>query len=147
MKIFSSRPPWYAEGLAFECARCGNCCAGPGEGYVWVKPADIDAIAEFLNMPVEAFRKQYVRSVLKRFSLVEEPKSKDCCFLEYDDEGKSMCRIYPIRPIQCRTWPFWPANLGDCDDWCHAGRRCPGINRGPRHALDEIQQKRRLTVP
>ena len=145
MKIFSRKPPWYAEGLAFECSRCGNCCAGPGEGYVWVKAADMEAIAEYLEMPQEDLRKQYLRKVVKRFSLIEEPKSKDCCFLEYDGEGKSMCRIYPVRPIQCRTWPFWPSNLSHTDHWCLAGRRCPGINRGPTHEIDEIQRKQQQT--
>ena len=147
MKIFAGRSPWYAEGLAFECVSCGRCCAGPGEGYVWVTIDDIEAIAEFLEMPVDPFRKRYVRRVLKRFSLVEEPGSKDCCFLRYDDRGLSKCAIYPVRPTQCRTWPFWPGNLGDREDWCMAGRGCPGINRGEVHDVDEIQRKRRRTSP
>ena len=147
MKILARRPPWYANGLAFECARCGGCCAGPSEGYVWVGARDIEAIADFLEMPPDVVRKRHVRRVLKRFSLLEDPKSKDCCFLRYDEQGLSKCAIYPVRPIQCRTWPFWPSNLGDQDDWCLAGRRCPGINRGEGHQADEIQRKRRQTRP
>jgi Fe-S-cluster containining protein len=147
MKIFARRPCWYADGLAFECVRCGRCCAGPGEGYVWVRAEDIDAIAEHLRLPVEQVRRRWVRRVGQRHSLVEEPRSKDCCFLRYDADGLSKCLVYPVRPIQCRTWPFWPANLVGPENWCLAGRRCPGINRGQTHTSDEIQRKRQQTNP
>ena len=46
MKLFH-RQPWYAGGLAFECTQCGQCCAGPNEGYVWVNDAEVARLDEF----------------------------------------------------------------------------------------------------
>ena len=144
MALPSGRP-WYADGLAFECVRCGRCCAGPEEGYVWVTREEIAAIAEFLGMAEDDFRNRYVRRVGWRHSLVERAGNKDCIFLTYDANGLSACAIYPVRPVQCRTWPFWPANLKSPAAWSLAAQRCPGINRGRKHAFDDIQQKRSRT--
>ena len=38
--------PWYRDGLAFSCTRCGACCTG-GPGYVWVSPEEIEELARF----------------------------------------------------------------------------------------------------
>jgi hypothetical protein len=145
MKIFSDKPPWYVAGLAFECIRCGRCCAGPEEGYVWVTEHQVRQIAEHLGLPVQEVRREYVRRVGQRLSLVENRKSRDCIFLRYDDQGRSQCLIYPVRPVQCRTWPFWPGNLRSPRTWLSASERCPGINRGPLHEIDEIQARREKT--
>jgi len=145
MKILSNREPWYAGGLAFECVRCGRCCAGPAEGYVWVTPEEVRRIAEFLGQDVGDFRNRYCRRVGRRTSLVEDAETKDCVFLRRDGEGLACCAVYPVRPTQCRTWPFWPSNLLDRDAWALAAMRCPGVNRGPLHGLDEIERKRRRT--
>ena len=37
--------PWYRDGLAFTCTRCGACCTG-APGYVWVDADEIAALAE-----------------------------------------------------------------------------------------------------
>lgn len=144
MKIFTTRA-WYAEGLAFECVRCGRCCAGPQEGYVWITGAEIEKLAEFLHLSVEEIHQRYLRRVGRRVSLVESPESKDCIFLRWDPEGNSKCAIYAVRPTQCWTWPFWPTNLFSQETWNLAALRCPGINRERRHDLDEIEDKRRRT--
>jgi len=139
MRFFRKKPPWYAAGLAFECARCGNCCAGPIEGYVWVSPADIAAIARDLGISQAEVSKKYVRRVGRRFSLIERDGNNDCIFLVGDGQGGRQCRIYRVRPTQCRTWPFWKSNLRSPASWAAAGMRCPGINTGPLVTSDEIE--------
>jgi len=126
--------PWYVAGLAFECLECGNCCAGPQEGYVWVDVEEIVSISKFLEMNERDFIKLYTRKARGKKCL-RETKSHDCVFLE---DGR--CAVYPVRPSQCRTWPFWSSNLHSPDDWCEAGKRCPGINRGKIHSLEYIQK-------
>jgi len=106
MKIFA-RTPWYVGGLAFECQECGRCCAGPEEGYVWVTLDDIATIANHLRIPLPEMQRRYVRRVGDRFSLTEHPGSNDCVFLRTDPDGQRRCRVYSVRPVQCRTWPFW----------------------------------------
>ncbi len=145
MKLFAQKTPWYSGGLAFECASCGRCCAGPEEGYVWISLAEIDALAEFLKLSPGEVQARHLRRVGRRFSLTEDAKTRDCVFLRYDSDGSGRCLIYPVRPRQCRAWPFWPVNLRDPDSWSQATRRCPGINRGRLHDQDEIQRKREQT--
>jgi Fe-S-cluster containining protein len=147
MSFFSHGERWYVAGLAFECTGCGTWCAGPGEGYVWTTSEEIVLIAAKLGISEAEMRRKYVRKVGRRFSLVEHADNKDCIFLVPDGDGRRKCKIYNVRPRQCRTWPFWPGNLSAPGDWLRAGLRCPGINRGPVHSLDEIETKRRATVP
>ncbi len=139
------KPPWYAGGLAFECQGCGGCCAGPEEGYVWVTQDDIEAIAAHLKITVQEMMSKHVRMVGKRFSLKEDPASKDCMFLEPGVDGQRRCSIYSCRPTQCLTWPFWASNLRGQDDWAIAGGRCRGINRGQSHSLEHIETRRDAT--
>jgi len=145
MSFFRSKPPWYVAGLAFECVECGHCCAGPEEGYVWVTEDEVTAIAKRLGMDEPAFRSQYVRKVGRRYSLREVQGSKDCVFLTERAGAGRGCRVYDVRPTQCRTWPFWARNLGGPDDWSEAGMRCPGINRGPLVPFKDIEDRMRAT--
>jgi len=139
----TSSAPWYAAGLAFECSQCGRCCAGPNEGYVWVEDAEIAAIAESLALPVEEVRRRYVRRVNGRLCLIERPDNHDCIFLSADaGDGKPRgCQVYAVRPLQCRTWPFWAGNLDSPDDWARAATRCPGVNRGQKFTLQQIHER------
>ncbi len=137
--------PWYAAGLSFSCSGCGGCCAGPGEGYVWVTADEIAAIAAHLGVSEKQMRRAHVRSVRGRLSLRERRDNRDCVFLAGGGNGGRTCAIYPVRPTQCRTWPFWPSNLGSPDAWARAGVRCPGINRGARFTLQQIQARRNAT--
>ena len=136
--------PWYAGGLDFACLRCGRCCAGPEEGYVWVTPQEIAAIAGHLGIPQPQMHRAHLRREGAGFSLREHVGSHDCVFLGAD--GARGCAIYTVRPTQCRTWPFWPGNLRTPDAWARAGQRCPGINHGAHVDLDEIQTKRDATA-
>lgn len=145
MKLFLKKPPWYATGLAFECQECGRCCAGPEEGYVWVTEKEMPAIAEYLGISEEEFRSRYVRKVSRRFSFKECPQTHDCIFLQPNAQDGKGCAIYPVRPTQCRTWPFWASNLADPDAWALAQSRCIGINRGKVHSLKEIDARQNVT--
>lgn len=145
MSFFSHRPPWYAAGLAFECAGCGGCCAGPEDGYVWASDEEIDAIARHLGISAEELRRRYLRRVWGRHTVVMRQDNKDCPFLSAAGNGRRSCAIYPVRPTQCRTWPFWPGNVRDHEDWARAATRCPGINRGATFPCDEIQARLNAT--
>ena len=85
--------------------------------------------------------RKHVRKVGRRYSLVERPDNRDCIYLEPDGDGHIGCRIYAVRPVQCRTWPFWTINLMTPESWADAGLRCPGINRGKPVNFDEIEAR------
>jgi uncharacterized protein len=134
--------PWYVAGLHFECRGCGGCCAGPGEGYIWVTKREIELIAEFLKLTVGQVRREYLRRVGLRTTIIEDQATKDCIFLQSGADGRK-CKIYPVRPNQCRTWPFWPENLRNPGAWNKAGEKCPGINRGRLYSFEEIERIKR----
>jgi Fe-S-cluster containining protein len=133
--------PWYADGLRFTCTQCGNCCSG-APGYVWVSDSDLRAIAGHFGLEVEEFRRRHTRSVGSRLSLLERDDG-DCEFLVQEAGGKRRCGIYAVRPVQCRTWPFWDSNLQSGRNWRDAARTCPGMNHGEHHPLPVIQAARR----
>ncbi len=135
------KQPWYIGGLHFECTGCGSCCAGPEEGYIWITGPEVEFLAKHLGMTVEQLRSEYLKRVGNRWSIIEEPKSKDCIFLG-DGENRG-CAVYPVRPNQCRTWPFWNSNLNSQYAWNMAGMKCPGINRGRVYTFDQIETIRK----
>ncbi len=126
---------WYSAGLHFECSQCGLCCGGC-PGYVWVTDEEILRIAEYLDMEVDDFVEKYLFEENSRLSLREQP-NYDCIFLEQNGNAKR-CRIYSVRPQQCRTWPFWKYNIKSEKRWLEANLRCPGINRGKLHSAGDI---------
>src|SRR4051812_26119877 len=93
--------PWYAPGLNFTCTQCGNCCTGE-PGFIWVDEAEVRAIAEFRQVSVGEVRYLDAKPVVDRISLREHANG-DCVYLDGRTRG---CTIYPVRPKQCRTWPF-----------------------------------------
>jgi Fe-S-cluster containining protein len=105
----------------FRCQRSGNCCARP-EGEVFVTPADVARIAKHLRLSEEAVRARFVARRGDR--LIDAPGGR-CVFLK--DGREAACGIYPARPKQCRSWPFWPELLRSPESLAEARRLCPGI--------------------
>ena len=128
----NGRKQWYADGLEFECRRCGACCGGES-GYVWVTRAEIEKIARHLKMSFDDFARKHLRRVGRKFSLREKPNG-DCCLLE------GGCRVYPVRPRQCVSWPFWAENLESRAVWPAVREDCPGAGQGRLFSAREIDE-------
>ncbi len=132
---------WYQAGLRFSCTECGACCTG-SPGYVWVTDEEIESMADFLDMDPILFQRRFVRIAYGRKALVEMKKNFDCVFLK-----DKRCSIYPVRPKQCRTFPWWQHNLSTPESWKEAAKYCEGIQvdaSGDDSALvsfEEIQRK------
>lgn len=138
------RDEWYADGLRFECTLCGNCCTGP-EGYVLVSDSEADAIARHLGVATERFLRDYTRQTPAGRSLneVKTEHGMDCVFLDRAAvPGKAVCGLYGLRPLQCRTFPWWPENLRDRRAWERLARACEGVGRGPLVRIEEIRIER-----
>lgn len=125
--------PWYREGLAFACTRCGACCTG-APGYVWVSLEEIARLAEARQDSIADFARKYLRRVGDRLSLVERSNG-DCVF--WDSEKG--CTVYETRPDQCRSWPFWTENIRTPQHWEETRKVCPGAGRGRVYDLYEIE--------
>jgi Fe-S-cluster containining protein len=135
----SPETPWYGDGLAFECTRCGACCTG-APGFVWVSVEEMQRIAEHRGEDLQAFASRFVRQVGTRYSLIERPNG-DCIF--WDRERG--CTVYESRPIQCQTWPFWSENVETPGDWEFVKQGCPGAGRGRVYTAEEILQSSQRT--
>ncbi len=105
---------------AGACKECeGNCCIGES-GYIWVNPKEIEEIAKFLKMDMEIFKERFLIKVGYKYSIKEKPFKNGfaCIFFE---KG---CTIYPVRPKQCRTYPFWDYFKTHIKE---LKKECPGI--------------------
>jgi Fe-S-cluster containining protein len=109
---------------ASKCATCGGRCCRGESGYIWVKPEEIEAISKFLGMETEDFAIMHIRKAGHRYSLNEKILGENDHACIFFDEIKQQCGIYEVRPIQCRTFPFWEQfkkNEQEVRD------ECPGI--------------------
>jgi uncharacterized protein len=129
---------WYKNGLQFRCTRCGNCCTGP-PGFVWVNDEEISAIARYRSETKEQTEALYTRLCDGERSLKEKANG-DCVF--YDRQAG--CTIYPVRPRQCRTWPFWESNVVTREAWQKTCEICPGAGQG--ELISEHEITRRINV-
>ena len=134
-----SSKPWYANGLRFECTQCGNCCRNHGDyTYVYLIEAEIERIAHHLKLSREAFLAEFC---FEEDGWISLRMDAACPFLEQDNR----CAIYPVRPKQCATWPFWDENLVRKTWEGPVKECCPGIGHGPLVHAKEVERIARET--
>jgi Fe-S-cluster containining protein len=125
--------PWYKNGLRFQCTRCGHCCTG-APGYVWVNEAEIQALADYLGQPAAEVEALYTWQASRKERSLREKANGDCIFWD----ANAGCTVYPVRPRQCRTWPFWERNVATPEAWAQTCQICPGSGKGPLIPAEEI---------
>lgn len=127
---------WYEDGIQFECQGSGQCCQSRGQyGYVYMTEDDLKNAAKALGVKLESFKKDYCQKVDGLYCLKDDKDSPDCIFLE-----GNRCNIYSGRPVQCRTWPFWPEVMNARSWNKQIVSFCPGVNKGRTYSRDEIDQ-------
>lgn len=121
------RLPYYQrETLRFQCTACGACCTGDDTHHVFLSREEAGKVCEWLGVTWAWFRRRYL-SVLEDGGLVLSSMSDGrCTFL--DTHGK--CRIYPVRPAQCSSYPFWREVVSTAAAWRREAARCEGIGQG-----------------
>ena len=127
---FDRHPYFFDNGIRFACRRCGNCCTG-APGIVRVNRREIIDIAAHVKMPQERFIQTYL-TPWEGGHTIKEDKDGNCLFFE------NGCRIYPVRPQQCRQFPFWFNNLRSEARWQMIRRQCPGIGHGRLYTKTQI---------
>lgn len=100
----------------FQCRCCGACCRIPG-GIVRLTDEDIARIADFLGMSQQQFIDGETSVSPDRKCLVIKDGPDGFCSM-LDEKG--LCRIHPVKPHQCKTFPY---------EWTNpdSARDCPGI--------------------
>jgi len=121
--------------LKFECQPgCTNCCRQ--QGFVYITEQDLVRIAKFIKMTAADFERRYVYRT-KHLLRLRMPRHTQCHFLL---EGG--CSIHPVKPTQCRIFPFWPELTGSKREWRKTAAWCPGIGKGK---LVQIETARGLS--
>jgi Fe-S-cluster containining protein len=109
--------------LRFQCqSGCTKCCEQPG--FVYLTEEDHLRIATYVGMTPDEFSRKYLYRT-KRLRRLRVPKQVRCPFLE-----SSGCRIHDVKPLQCRTFPYWPGLMDNRREWGQTGKWCPGIGKG-----------------
>ena len=114
-------------GFSFDpaaCEECGGACCTGESGYIWVKYREIEEISRFLGLDIQDFAKIYLRKVKHRYSLTEKRLAENDYACIFFDTQSKRCAIYPVRPAQCRSFPFWEQFKNNEDE---VRRECPGI--------------------
>lgn len=107
------------------CKECrGNCCVGES-GFIWVSSSEIKTIADFLEISSSELKEKYLYRDSYQFSIKERSCSLGLACVFFDLE-KLACKIYPVRPNQCKSFPFWDYFKEHIDE---LESECPGIYR------------------
>ncbi len=123
------------KGIRFECQGSGNCCVSRGTyGFVYLSKKDIKKLSDGFKTTEQNFVKKYCHKTDGFIHLKELKKNNgNCIFLK-----NNKCTVYKSRPIQCRTWPFWPENM-NTKTWNNdIAKNCPGIGKGKVKRKKEI---------
>jgi Fe-S-cluster containining protein len=109
--------------MRFECQPgCTVCCRR--KGFVYLTEDDVARAATFLGMTPAVFEKRFIYRT-KNLRRLRIPRAGQCRFLAADG-----CSIHPVKPTQCRIFPFWPEVAESGRDWRQAAAWCPGIGKG-----------------
>ena len=122
--------------LRFECTGCGGCCTGGTDHVVETSAPEREAIRDFLGLSRNWFRRRYLTRLDAAVTGIRLGRDGRCPFLGRDNR----CRVYPVRPRQCRTYPWWPELVGSRSAWQHEAQRCEGMNRGAVVPLARIER-------
>ena len=141
----AKKQEWYADGLQFECTMCGACCTG-APGVVRFSESEAKGIAKRLRITVAEFLERFTHHIgggRRSLNEVETEYGFDCVFLDRTTmPGKAVCSLYEDRPLQCRTFPWWPENLKSPRTWNSVARSCEGVGHGPMVPISEIRIQR-----
>lgn len=129
--------PYYKRrSLRFSCTECGACCSGGPDYQVWLEKDEPDIIRKFLGVSRTWLYRRYMTHDSERESVLRSRDSGECVFLS----GDGRCKIYPVRPLQCSTYPFWPEVVATSRGWIREARRCEGINQGSPVPVKRIEK-------
>ena len=90
-------------------------------GFVHLTLEEGRKMARFFKMPFNDFKKKYIKYVLWGGHVLNMSVKGGCIFLK---GGK--CEIYPVRPEQCRTFPYWEDIIADEREWKYVQSYCKG---------------------
>lgn len=113
------------ETFRWSCTACGKCCRGPG--VVYFTAEDLKNIRAALKLSGAKWDRLQKRLIQKRKNgLFLHHTARACALLGKD--GK--CTVYEVRPLQCRTFPFWTSSFESRESYEWLKDFCTGVKKG-----------------
>lgn len=115
----------YPAAMRFRCIRCGTCCGDTKEKTrrILLLRQEAEQIALAIAQPIENFAVKVEWD--EPYGYVMKKKEGKCVFFE-----NGGCRIYSLRPLVCRFYPFELRCVADGRFLFLFTSECKGINRG-----------------
>ena len=130
LALLNQRSYFFDNGIYFECQQCGNCCTG-APGIVRISDTEISAAADFLKTTINNFKTDCLYQYKGEYAIREHEDGR-CLFYE------NRCRIYPVRPLQCKAFPFWLKVFRSEESFYRFKKECPGIGQGKLYSKSDI---------
>ncbi len=138
-------PAWWKDGLPFGCTQCGKCChargepGSPGEiAHVAVNEREQRDLARHLGLELQEFQDRFTEADADGYRGLRFAQGA-CVFLK-----GSSCSVHEVKPVQCRTWPFWPELLRSRAAYAREVQSfCPGSRSGALVPAASIERQLR----
>ena len=126
----------YPKNLHFTCNRCGLCCGDTPkkQRHVLMLKAEAEHIAAQTNQQIAEFADESSGTEPYVYEVHKTPEGK-CVFLQND-----LCRIYELRPLICRFYPFKLETTPENADFS-ATTECPSISKAKTTEADVIDDE------
>jgi uncharacterized protein len=125
--------------FAFRCTACGKCCTGPGSVYFTAE--DLENIYAELKLDAAGRRALRARLVQGKENGYYVHRTNGACILLNE---KNQCSVYKSRPLQCRTFPFWPSTFADAASLAEVAAECPGTMSARAEPIPDSVVARRV---
>ncbi len=115
----------FPKDIRFQCQRCSRCCRHTELRGRKILLSDPDILRIEKNLSLK--RAEFAETIegCYPFAFLMKMVDEKCVFLEED----KTCKIYELRPLICRCYPFWIEREGDLFVF-KATPDCPGLGKG-----------------
>lgn len=115
----------YPKNVGFDCNFCGRCCGNTEDHTrrILLLKTDVKRIINKTSLNVREFANATSGSEPYMYEMKKTEDFK-CFFLK-----NNSCKIYEIRPLICRFYPFELKNLGNKNYSFSYTTKCPGIGQ------------------
>lgn len=116
----------YPNTVHFRCMKCGICCGDTKEKtrHVLLLKTETEQIAEATSQPTTQFAVEINGSEPYGYEMKKKAEDGKCVFSE-----NNRCRIYLVRPLICRFYPFKLDSYSGKYIFRFT-KECPGIGKG-----------------
>ncbi len=112
-----------------ECFKCDRCCRFSDKETIWSPVFSAQEVEEVINEGYPPAVFNIGRVGFKDVRLHPKQGLRYSFICPFFDEEKNCCKIYPIRPFDCRLYPFLIVDMGDGDVFLGLDEQCPYVGK------------------